>query len=81
MLSLLTAWNFRRQQLLLVGRTPQVTVRVARSAKAGPAGAPSPVASVVMMPVWRSSMNNVRAAGTAMSPLSLGSSRIRSNSR
>ena len=39
-LSLLTAWNFRMQQVVLCGRTPQVSVRSVRLANAGPAGAP-----------------------------------------
>ena len=80
MLSLLTAWNLMMQQVVLCGATPQTTVRVGRRANVGPAGAPLPVASVVMMPVWRSSMNSVRSVGGTMSPLSFGRSCMRSNS-
>ena len=72
--------DFRMQQVVLCGATPHVTVREARFANVGPAGAPLPVASVVMTPVWRSSMNSVRSAGGTMSPLSFGRSCIRSNS-
>ena len=57
-LSAENAWNFTTQQ---PGRTPQTAVRVARWAKAGPAGAPVPVASVVITPVWRSRISIVRA--------------------
>ena len=79
-LSLLTAWNLRMQQLVVWGCTPHTTVRGLRRANVGPAGAPLPVASVVMMPVWRSSMNSVRAVGGTMSPFSFGRSCMRSNS-
>ena len=77
----LTAWNFRMQQVVLCGLTPQVSVRVVRLANAGPAGAPLPVAIVVITPVCRSSMNSVRSDGTGMSPLSLGNRRVRIHTR
>ena len=80
-LSALTAWNFRMQHVVLCGLTPQVSVRFVRLANAGPAGAPFPVAMVVITPVCRSSMSSVRSDGTGMSPLSLGSRRVRIHTR
>jgi hypothetical protein len=80
-LSLLTAWNFWMQQEVLCGLTPHVSVRFVRLANAGPAGAPLPVAIVVITPVCRSSMSSVRSDGTGMSPLSLGRSRVRIHTR